>query len=316
MRKNGFRRPINPYQVSSWVFTFLFTAIFYILMLPAFQVDQAVLIGAAFSMFLTLFLMLGFLCTYSDPTDPAVIQGLQARIKSISVDAKKYPKICKLCRTHVSAGSKHCRFCNRCVNGFDHHCKWLNNCIGKKNYSTFAKLISVLEIILIMIVGTGSGILAGVLEDKDIKQNLIQNFNFSELLIKIYIAIICITVIICGIITIANAQLILLHIWLNYKGMSTYEYILKKRKAKASVSSENAVKGYSLNEMYEPYEENPEYSKDQTMVENSQAHHKQNLSFDSQSEANFEESMKFEKKCLTEAKNSLEHHSANRLASA
>jgi palmitoyltransferase ZDHHC1/11 len=49
---------------------------------------------------------------------------------------------CEICRSIVSADSKHCLACARCVNGFDHHCKWINNCIGRANYRWFLAMCS------------------------------------------------------------------------------------------------------------------------------------------------------------------------------
>lgn len=50
-------------------------------------------------------------------------------------------QLCVECDRNVLKNSYHCRACQRCVEGFDHHCVFLNNCIGKRNYSSFFRLL-------------------------------------------------------------------------------------------------------------------------------------------------------------------------------
>eukprot|EP00403_Amphidinium_massartii_P013054 CAMPEP_0178408140 /NCGR_PEP_ID=MMETSP0689_2-20121128/19786_1 /TAXON_ID=160604 /ORGANISM="Amphidinium massartii, Strain CS-259" /LENGTH=436 /DNA_ID=CAMNT_0020029227 /DNA_START=145 /DNA_END=1451 /DNA_ORIENTATION=+ len=45
---------------------------------------------------------------------------------------------CRHCLSEASAANvKHCKRCEKCVSGFDHHCLWLNTCIGKRNYTVW-----------------------------------------------------------------------------------------------------------------------------------------------------------------------------------
>ena len=77
-----------------------------------------------------------------NPADPGVdmsrsdaSSAYKAGVKAKSpMDETNY---CYLCKSNVAKSAKHCRACDKCVVHFDHHCRWLNNCVGKRNYRVF-----------------------------------------------------------------------------------------------------------------------------------------------------------------------------------
>lgn len=137
----------------------------------------------------------------------------------------KFDALCTICDSPVNTNSKHCGHCNRCVSNFDHHCKWLNNCIGEYNYKLFLGCIYSLEACAIISCGlctyAGVGV---IIEDESINTEILYFMSDDALATLILI--------VAGfnlIIAIANGNLIGLHIWLKYKGMTTYEYIISMR---------------------------------------------------------------------------------------
>jgi len=130
--------------------------------------------------------------------------------------------MCTICKTCVGGRSKHCGFCNRCVASFDHHCKWLNNCIGQTNYALFVRLIVSLafsEIAFIIFaclylqLAASSGL-------RDLGLPLV-----------LFLVPTSLTLTICIAVALAIFNLLALNFWLRrYKHMTTYEYILARRK--------------------------------------------------------------------------------------
>lgn len=49
------------------------------------------------------------------------------------------------CRVKVAPKIKHCHKCNKCIAGFDHHCLWLNTCIGARNYRPWVLFLALLS---------------------------------------------------------------------------------------------------------------------------------------------------------------------------
>ncbi|CAG9322226.1 unnamed protein product [Blepharisma stoltei] len=267
MKKNGFQRPFHMLQIIAWTLVGLITVLFYILVIPIFPGELQIILGVVFSVFFAFTLIFGFLCTYLDPTDPSIHEELAAKKEMRDFDLKKYPKICQMCKAHVHADSKHCRDCERCVDHFDHHCKWLNNCIGRRNYKLFAELIIALEVLVSIITICGAAVCNEVISGSSYKGRLSDNLHISGDGIYGYVFVILFMVSISGLVALANAQLIGFHLWLMCKKMTTYEYILSKRKAKKyevvdiSVNQSKIVmEEIPLEEIFEPYIDNPEYA--------------------------------------------------------
>ncbi|CAG9324995.1 unnamed protein product [Blepharisma stoltei] len=143
---------------------------------------------------------------------------------------------------HVKEDTKHCATCLRCVDRFDHHCKWLNNCVGRKNYKIFICLLPVVSLTLVdLIIFKLIVIVNGFLYGVGIDQNL-ENLILAVLVLFLIIDTL-------GLIGIIYLQM--LHFWLWVNGMTTYEFIVKKKKAKKiqkvkpkSLTSENSLNDY------------------------------------------------------------------------
>lgn len=123
---------------------------------------------------------------------------------------------CSICSGFVTESSKHCSQCNKCVDGFDHHCFWLNNCIGMNNYRLFCALLACLEVNMIFI---------SLIDVLFLESKLLSNEKVVLVIIQLIASII---------IAVADGYLICFHIWLKIKGITTYQYILIRKKKKVN----------------------------------------------------------------------------------
>lgn len=172
---------------------------------------------------------MGLWATLSDPTDEAVYIHRKAQRNGQFFDTSLYPAMCTICKTCVHGGSKHCGFCNRCVQSFDHHCKWLNNCIGKGNYRTFIVLICTLFCSELTFC-----VSAVLFLDKSSEESfkdeceVYAGWDCRGLAI----ALVGLAMLVAALVAFGVANLIGLHVWLRkYKKMTTYEYIISKRRS-------------------------------------------------------------------------------------
>ena len=114
------------------------------------------------------------------------------------------------------ARSKHCKICDKCVYKFDHHCNWINNCIGEKNYNYFfILLISSFSNLILKVSFFILSIKNYFILGKNLNSNL-------KILITYFIFGLVDLIVSCNII-----YLIVMHIYLRRKGLTTYEYIIK-----------------------------------------------------------------------------------------
>lgn len=122
-------------------------------------------------------------------------------------------KYCIMCDSYCFKDSKHCNVCNRCVQTFDHHCIWFNNCVGKNNYKYFLTCI----IFLFFHISTylvHISIFTHIISDRfEIDENLnlfIPAWIFGTVLFIFDILLL---------------NLIGLHMYLNYRNITTYSFL-------------------------------------------------------------------------------------------
>lgn len=138
---------------------------------------------------------------------------IQYRIKNIDISNMLY---CDVCRSYVQLSSRHCRACSRCVENFDHHCMWINNCIGSKNYKIFMAMITVTFISMAVFIAS-----VGLLWAEGGYEKFMAEMGVvwaSSIVVLIFLILIL--------------NLIFLHIYLNYLGVTTYQFIMMSREKK------------------------------------------------------------------------------------
>ena len=162
---------------------------------------------------------LGLKTTITDPSDLTVREERYCRMTKQHFDDNLYEFYCNHCDTNVRAFSKHCGRCKRCTAQFDHHCIWLNNCIGYNNYRPFFCLL--IMVIFHSLVNVGLGVWRFL---------YFHNLNFDYLSAPLIIVYIMVFINVVAIILIG--YLLAYHIWLYFKGMTTYQHIMEQRKQK------------------------------------------------------------------------------------
>jgi hypothetical protein len=251
VRETGFSLPLHPLQVLGWVLMTTLTVTYFVLTVPALPPTYQAVFSAVYSTALTVTVVLGYICTKCNPTDPTVYLERQSRLNLEPFDDTNFPKVCRICKTHVLQHSRHCGQCNRCVNGFDHHCKWLNNCIGQGNYRTFIVLIGTLEILTLWQTAVVLYCLVQVISDgSHEQQRLIKAFGIGRSGIDAFKAISAVSIAISSLVAIAVLHLIALHLFLNARGLTTYEYILQIRERQMAKVADSSTR---YENSYEPY---------------------------------------------------------------
>lgn len=225
IKKHGFKCPLHVLQVLSWLVVLYTLVASYALLVPLLRGASQVVFGCVFSALEIVLWVLGFWATASDPTDLMVYK------KVAPPENAPYRAFCSICNCSVSLSAKHCGQCNRCVDDFDHHCKWLNNCVGRRNYRLFAWLIADLEFVSAFVVAFAAALLAlAVGREDEFRARL--RWAYQEEDYRAVVAALALLVLANASVVIANGQLILLHLWLKYKGMTTYDYIMLRRAQK------------------------------------------------------------------------------------
>lgn len=128
-----------------------------------------------------------------------------------------FVKYCETCHIWRSARSGHCSRCDRCIDMLDHHCVWLNNCVGRRNYRFFLGFIWSVALLCYLICSTSWYHL--------IEAYRLSNKSFassaSDTRVSFLLAIFT---------TFAGVfptLLIVLHIFLGFRGQTTREYLRK-----------------------------------------------------------------------------------------
>ncbi|CAG6015562.1 unnamed protein product [Menidia menidia] len=251
-RVNGWSWPPQALQVAGWlVFTFLGVVSFGIhiplLPRPWMQVAYA-LMGVSFIVhFFTHIVAVSI-----DPADASVRAKKSYSNPMPLFDRKKQPHViqdqhCYLCDVKVGNKVKHCGVCNKCVENFDHHCKWLNTCVGGRNYwFFFIALVSATMGVLLLNVVILFIFVQHYLDPHSLRTAPQFNTALGNTTWLVFLplapmktssagllVLAFFTVILSTICLLLLTHLLAFHLYLFYKGMSTFDYVKLRRQKEA-----------------------------------------------------------------------------------
>mmetsp|Transcript_38401 Transcript_38401/g.109770 ORF Transcript_38401/g.109770 Transcript_38401/m.109770 type:complete len:499 (-) Transcript_38401:93-1589(-) len=234
-RKNGMEPPFHPYQIASWAIFGLDVALYYVFCIPLLELPAKVGLGLVFGVTSIVVFYTAYMCTVIDPAD----MNIYALPECVNMNEDDH--VCGTCSSYVNKKSKHCRLCNKCVLNFDHHCKWLNNCIGKANYWYFLVLVVAVVVLTGLEVATAASLLGQHLLTDKVEDEWIEAYGeFSAVAFYILLILVCVFNLPLLVLVL---QLVLLHIWLIWHDLTTYEYIvLKSRQMQEKMNRMEALR--------------------------------------------------------------------------
>eukprot|EP00397_Hematodinium_sp_SG-2012_P025509 GEMP01026661.1.p1 GENE.GEMP01026661.1~~GEMP01026661.1.p1 ORF type:complete len:355 (+),score=68.52 GEMP01026661.1:518-1582(+) len=234
-RINGFDLPLHPLQVASWVVFGADVLVFAIFCLPLME-DLGVQIAcySIFGISVVSISMNTFWATQRDPVDRNVLESPRQ-----NVDQSDMP-FCTRCNSYVFARSKHCKLCHKCVDIFDHHCKWMNTCVGKGNYLYFILSITSVTVMTAVQSGVCTYLLYENVTGDEVSERAVRVFGHGNT--KSLTALFASMLIVNVPILYLNTQLVILHIYLQHRDLTTYEYIMTKRSQQIGTPAQRDVR--------------------------------------------------------------------------
>ncbi|KAI8611897.1 DHHC palmitoyltransferase-domain-containing protein [Chytriomyces sp. MP71] len=158
------------------------------------------------------------------PHRPVYQDSLVAHIHNIEVRVK----YCYTCQIWRPPRASHCKTCERCVENHDHHCPWTGTCIGKHNYRHFFNFI--LSTCLLALFVAITTIMLIVLIARDLRvapTSGTPQIDPSLLALELNPAL-PIIVVISGMFGIALAFMVVYHVWISSRNVTTHEDIKRK----------------------------------------------------------------------------------------
>ncbi|OMJ68760.1 hypothetical protein SteCoe_33701 [Stentor coeruleus] len=220
-RKNGFERPFGGVQILSlsiFSYTLLNFTVLCIPFLPLIEVTICIGFFLISSFSTGLF---WYKTSKTDPSDQTISQT---------------GPFCNICLKFVDITSKHCKVCNKCVLNFDHHCTVINNCVGGHNYRNFIYLLisvicqqtCVILFTTLFLVNLFKTEMQSIKRSayKKLSPEAIAFSNFLSLLLNVMIFT-------------SSIALLSMHAYLKIKGITTYQYIVKKRNNEIAQTEES-----------------------------------------------------------------------------
>ena len=214
----------NAHQLACSALFLTLLACFYAVLLPVVRagVGHAAWVGllVVHSVLAALTVGLYLFCCYSDAADPAVWGAHDPG------DERYGDFWCATCNVSVLESSKHCRQCRKCIQGFDHHCKWLDNCVGEGNYVAFFSLLcccttlvtfqAACVVYVLVRYSTDGAAASGVATASGTGASDAHGGYIAGLSVLLFVGVVAVYFV---------GELLVFHLVLVYRGMTTLEYI-------------------------------------------------------------------------------------------
>ncbi|XP_028986302.1 palmitoyltransferase ZDHHC11 isoform X2 [Betta splendens] len=247
-RVNGWSWPPQAFQVIGWfVYCYLAVATFGIyvpLLPPPWKLVAYALTAVSF----IVHLLAHVAAVTVDPADASVRVKRSYTSPLPLFDRTRRAHViqdlhCYLCDVNVGPKVKHCGVCNKCVEDFDHHCKWLNTCVGGRNYWYFfvalcsATLGVFVLMVVVLFVFIQHFLNPGCLRTDPRFDRMLGNDTWLVFLPLAPIKASSAGLLVTAFLTVALSATCLLllchllgfHLYLFYKGMSTFDYVKRQR---------------------------------------------------------------------------------------
>lgn len=242
-RRNGYEWPPDPLQVISWLFIISMTVVHFTAQTPYLPLTLLIIDYAISGVAILVVVLVKIALELLSQADPVVFNSKPPRMTYNEMFDTPVPKgmqTCYFCRRFVDQSSKHCSVCDKCVPGFDHHCRWLNSCIGERNYGLFIAFVIAAWVGMAWVFAISLYLIIWALHDVDAFKNHMETHTyrtrrslFPLIMVLGFIVLLCMLV---GLIMMS--KLILFHISLRCRNMTTYDHILMKRERRRQLQAQ------------------------------------------------------------------------------
>ncbi|XP_046951164.1 palmitoyltransferase ZDHHC11-like [Lynx rufus] len=245
-RVNGWSWPLHTFQVVVWTILFILAFANFCIFIPLLPPNWNLIMYGVTGGLFCFYFVVHLLAISIDPAETNV--RLKNYLEPIpTFDPSKHTRVienqyCHLCEVTVSQKAKHCGACNKCVFDFDHHCKWLNNCVGGRNYRCFfislisasASLLCLITILLYVFIqySVNPEVLRTHPFYKDVpKDTWLLFLPFFPVKTKalVVLGIGVFVLLLSTFSLLLPGYLFIFHLFLMFKKLSTYEYVIQKR---------------------------------------------------------------------------------------
>ncbi|XP_008283907.1 palmitoyltransferase ZDHHC11 [Stegastes partitus] len=251
-RMNGWSWPPQAFQVVGWLAYSYLAIVSFGIYIPLLPVPWNHVTYALMGIVFIVHFITHIAAVTIDPADASVRAKQSYSSPLPFFDRTKQPHViqdlhCYLCNVKVGPKVKHCGVCNKCVEDFDHHCKWLNTCVGGRNYWLFflalssATIGTFLLIVVVLFIFIQHYLDPHSLRTAPQFHSVLGNTTWLVFLplapIKTSSAGLLISAFITVMLSITCllllGHLLGFHLYLFYKGISTYDYIKMQRQKEA-----------------------------------------------------------------------------------
>lgn len=227
-RLTGFDQPWSVRQRISLTVALSGGLMFSVVVLPLLKGLWRWTVGTVFIIGWVALVISWFAVSSIDPADDAILAMRPS--DQVSVEPSTEMVLghwCRVCAVEVATASRHCWECNKCIERFDHHCPWLNTCIGGRNYTSFFITVVALCVVMnITIVSAACSIYRCWYPPEHLEG---EPFTVHDLEEHITVAVLLMTCAMCLPVTLLNSLLLVFHVYLTYKGITSYEFFTGRR---------------------------------------------------------------------------------------